>query len=198
MSIAHLLEDFTIQSGTGALHLLDDDALAEQRAKAFEEGYGAGWEDAVQTQDQAESKLSSDLTGALTDMSFTYHEALTRMTTSLEPMFQGLIGTVLPEMLEQSFGQRIVTELCDMARDQVRQPIILRVPEGVGKQVAPLVPQEMSPAVKITEDPSLQSGQARMQVGTASREVDCEALLGNIASAFEAYFFEANEALSNE
>ncbi|MDA7965210.1 MAG: ABC transporter ATP-binding protein, partial [Ruegeria sp.] len=69
MSIAHLLEDFTVQTGAGALHMLDDEALEEQRLAAFENGYGAGWDDAVQAQDQARGQLSAELSGALSDLS---------------------------------------------------------------------------------------------------------------------------------
>ena len=198
MSIAHLLEDFSIQTGAGALRMLDDEALEEQRLTAFESGYGAGWEDAVQAQDQVRGQLSADLSGTLSDLSFTYHEALTRMTLSLEPMFQGLVQTVLPETLNKGFGHQLVSQLCEMARDQVGQPMLLRVPDGIAEQVEPLVPQDMSLPLRIVEDPSLQPGQARLQVGSTSREVDCAALLTAISGAFDAYIFEAKEALSNE
>ena len=57
MSIAHLLEDFTPQAGTAKVHLLDDDALEEMRLAAFEEGYIAGWEDALQAQEQGRETL---------------------------------------------------------------------------------------------------------------------------------------------
>ena len=38
MSIAHLLEDFTLQAEDGKLHLLDDDALEEQQLAAVDAG----------------------------------------------------------------------------------------------------------------------------------------------------------------
>ncbi|EEE38412.1 ABC transporter, ATP-binding protein, flagellar, putative [Rhodobacteraceae bacterium KLH11] len=56
----------------------------------------------------------------------------------------------------------------------------------------------MTPRPQVVEDPALSSGQARLQVGIAQREVDCDALLTAIAAAFDAYLFEAKEVLSNE
>ena len=198
MSIAHLLEDFTVQSGAGVLHVLDEGALEEQRLAAFERGYGAGWDDAIQARDQGRDQLSAELSSTLSDLSFTYHEALTRMTLSLEPMFQSLVQTVLPEMLEQGFGPELVAQLCEMAKEQVDQPMLLRVPPGTEGQVASVMPQDLRPLPKIVEDPSLEAGQARLQVGTACREVDNSALLSAISGAFDAYVFEAKKALSNE
>ena len=198
MSIAHLLEDFTAPAAGVAVHLLDEDALEEQRLAAFEQGYGAGWEDAVQAQEQTGTQLSSDLSATLSDLSFTYQEALTRMTLSLEPMFQSLVQTILPETIGHGFAKRLTEQLCDMAREQVDQPLQLTVPAGTSDQIEAMLPQDISPRPQVIEDVSLQPGQARLQVGIAQREVDCAALLSSIAATFEAYLFEAKEALSNE
>lgn len=198
MSIAHLLEDFTLQAGAGKLHLLDEDALEEQRLAAFEQGYGAGWEDAVQAQEQSRGQVSAELAKSLEDMSFTYHEAVTRMTLSLEPMFQSLVQVVLPETLDRGFAARLVEQLVDMAREQVRQPMQIFVPTGRGGEVEALVPLDLSSPTRVVEDPSLKPGQARLQVGTSRREVDCTGLLTSVAGAFDAYVFEAKEAVSHE
>lgn len=107
MSIAHLLEDFSLHASGGAVHFLDDDALEDQRLAAFEKGYGAGWEDAVQAREQNSDQIGNELAAALSDLSFTYHEALTRMTLSLEPMFQSLVDTVLPETIDRGFARRL-------------------------------------------------------------------------------------------
>jgi flagellar assembly protein FliH len=198
MSIAHLLEDFTLQAGGGKLHLLDEDALEEQRLAAFEQGYSAGWEDAVQAQEQSRSQVSAELAKSLEDMSFTYHEAVTRMTLSLEPMFQSLVQVVLPETLDRGYAVRLVEQLADMARVQVSQPMQIFVPMGRGGEVEALLPQDLSSPVRVIEDPSLESGHARLQVGTSQREVDCTGLLASVAGAFDAYVFEAKEAVNHE
>ncbi|MTI01297.1 ABC transporter ATP-binding protein [Roseibium sp. RKSG952] len=198
MSIAHLLEDFTAQSDGAAVHLLDEDALEEQRLAAFENGYGAGWEDAIKAQEQQSGRLTDELARSLEDVSFTYHEAMTRMALSLEPMFQSLTSMILPEMVDRSFATQIVEQLCQMAQDQIGQPMQLVVPEGSSEAVQNLVPDALSPSPQVIEDPSLRPGQARLQVGTARRAVDNSALLSTIAQAFDAYLHEAKEALSNE
>ncbi len=198
MSIAHLLEDFTLQVEGGTLHLLDEDALEEQRLAAFDHGYGAGWEDAIQAQEQSRGHISTELSKTLEDMSFTYHEALTRMTLSLEPMFQSLVQLVLPDSIDRSFAIRLSEQLRDMARDQIDQPMQILVPEGRGAGVESVLRPDMPQRPRVIEDPSLQPGQARLQVGISRREVDCTSLLASVAQAFESYMFEAKEAVSHD
>lgn len=198
MSIAHLLEDFNVNTGSGAIQMLDEDALEELRLASFEQGYGAGWEDAVTAQEQGRCQVSEELSKALEDMSFTYHEAISRMTLSLEPMFQSLTQLVLPEIVERGFAARLVEQLCDMARAQMNQPMQIVVPEGRSDDVVALIPADLSPAPQVIEDPSLEAAQARLQVGTSRCDVDCSALLASVGRAFDSYMFEAAEALSNE
>ncbi len=198
MSIAHLLEDFTLQAGGGKLHLLDEDALEEQRLASFEQGYSAGWEDALQAQEQGRKQVSAELAKSLEDMSFTYHEAVTRMTLSLEPMFNSLVNAVLPDTLDRGFAARLVEQLSEMAQEQIGQPMQVFVPKGRAVEVQKMIPPSLSTAVKVIEDPSLEAGQARLQVGVTQREVDTDGLLASVAGAFDAYVFEAKEAMSNE
>lgn len=198
MTIAHLLEDFTVQAGGGQVLVLDEDTLEEQRLAAFEQGYTAGWEDAIQAQEQSRGTLSAELSRSLGDMSFTYHEALNRMTLALEPMFQSLVRVVLPETLERGFATRLIEQLGDMAREQIDQPMQILVPEGRAAEVESLLPPDLTPSPRVIEESSLEPGQARLLVGMSQREVDCSALLSSVAEAFEAYVFEAREALSDE
>ncbi|WP_170785200.1 ABC transporter ATP-binding protein [Ruegeria lacuscaerulensis] len=198
MSIAHLLEDFTLQAGGGKLHLLDEDGLEEQRLAAFEQGYAAGWEDAVQAQEQNRGRISTELAKSLEDMSFTYHEAVTRMTLSLEPMFNSLMLAVLPETLERGYTIRLAEQLTDMAREQINEPMQVFVPEGLAAEVKEMLPEGMAEMAQVISDPQIKPGQARLQIGISRREVDCGGLLTSIRAAFDAFVFEAKEALSNE
>ena len=198
MPIAHLLVDFAAPANGANARLLDEDALEEERLAAFERGYGAGWEDALQAQEQGRIALTEEMRATFADLSFTYQEALTRMTLSLEPMFRSLVDTVLPQAFDRGYAARVVEQMCEFARAQISQPILLAVPSGVAAEISALLPPDLTPAPRVVEDPSLKAGQARVQVGTARAEVDCAALQEAIAEAFEAYLFEAKEALSNE
>lgn len=198
MSIVHLLQDFTLQAESGKFQLLDEETLEEHRLAAFEQGYSAGWEDAVKAQEQSRGQISTELARSLEDMSFTYHEATNRMALSLEAMFQSLVNVVLPEALDRGFATRLAEQLTDMAREQIGQPVQILVPKGCAADVDALLPQKLSLPTRVIEDPSLEPGRAQLQVGTSQREVDCSGLLAAVAEAFDAYVFEAKEAMNNE
>ena len=194
MSIAHLLEDFEKNIfEVGRVQLMDEDALEEYRLTAFEQGYSAGWDDAVSAQTEDHARVSEALGKSLEDLSFTYHEALSQMTLSLEPMFNSLMDTVLPQTIEKTYSQHIVDELKDMARDQAAQPVLLVVPSGVSAALKPALDREFSVPVQMVEESSLPSGQAYLRVGSAEREVDCTALMDSISEAVDAFLYQAKE-----
>ncbi|MCV2887483.1 ABC transporter ATP-binding protein [Ruegeria aquimaris] len=194
MSIAHLLEDFEINLMDPALvRLIDEDGLEEIRLTAFEEGYSAGWDDAVQARTEDNGRITAALARNLEDLSFTYNEALTQMSLSLEPMFASLMSTVLPGTMDKSFTHHIVEQLKSMAQDQVAQPALLIVPSGVGAVLKPVLDQEFSFPVQLVEEASLPDGQACLRIGTQERDVDCSSILTSISEAMESFLYQAKE-----
>ena len=174
MSIAHLLEDFELND---ALHtkfspLNEADVLDEERLMSFENGYTAGWEDAIKAQNETQRTLIETLNQNLGDLSFTYHEAVSKMTMSLEPLFKALES---------------------MAREQISQPVLLVVPAGVGKVLKPILDHEFSYPVQLVEEASLPPGKASLRVGTAESEIDCDALLQTISTAMQTFIQQENE-----
>lgn len=198
MSIAHLLEDFDVNSLTNSkVFMFDEDTIEEHRLTAFEQGYSAGWEDAVAVRSDEHSRLSAELVKNLDDMSFTYHEALSGMSLSLEPMFHSLLSTVLPNTVEQGFLIKIVEQLRAMAMEQIGQPAVLSVPNGMAASVTPLIDREFSFPIQLVEDPALPLGQATLKVGVSEREVDCSQLTDLIHDAMSAFFVQTKEVSQN-
>ncbi|MCL6284820.1 ABC transporter ATP-binding protein [Ruegeria sp. 2012CJ41-6] len=192
MSIAHLLEDFDQNpSPEGTPQLLTQQQLEDLRRDAFEQGYAAGLEDADAAQTSEQRRISADLIQSLQDLGFTYQEALQQMVASLEPMFQSLMDTVLPDTVERSFVHRIVAQLTEMARDQAGRPAIITVPSGAAEALAPALEAEFSFPVEMIEDASLPPGQASLSIGGDERELDCTALLDAISEATEAFLHHA-------
>ncbi|MEX0351062.1 MAG: ABC transporter ATP-binding protein [Paracoccaceae bacterium] len=192
MSIAHLLEDFDQNPpAEEASQLLSRQQLEEQRREAFEQGYAAGMEDANVAQTKEQSRMSADLVQSLQDLGFTYQEALQQMLVSLEPMFQSLLETVLPETVERGFVQRIVAQLSQMAQDQAGQSAIITVPSGAADALTSVLDAEYSFPIKVIEEASLPPGNASLRIGGDERELDCTALLSAISEVTEAFLHHA-------
>lgn len=188
MPIAHILEDFSVATASqGSVKLMSDVAIEDLRLASFEQGYTAGWDDAIDAQANDQTRMTGKLAQNLQDVSFTYHEALAQMLRSIEPIFRAITESILPEVLRDTLVPMIVGKLSDMARTQAEQPVELVVPNGVAAALRPILAQKFSVPVLLREDPNLGEGQARLRVGVAEQEVDSMELLQSIRSAVEAF-----------
>ncbi|MCF6433066.1 ABC transporter ATP-binding protein [Leisingera sp. M527] len=194
MTIAHLLEDFAMNtSAEPALPAVSEELIEEQRLASFENGYSAGWDDAVTAKDQESSRISTELANSLEDLSFTYHEAQSQLLDSLDPMFKVLTSAVLPDAMAASFGHHIVDQLADMAKGQTDQPMQIVVAPGEAAPVRSLLPDNFSVPVTVQEDSVLSPGQAYLRIGSTECEINCDALLESIQDSIEAFTYHAKE-----
>ncbi|MCA0870529.1 ABC transporter ATP-binding protein [Seohaeicola saemankumensis] len=194
MTIAHLLEDFgPAASAEGLKQMVTEDALEDLQLGAFEEGYSAGWDDAVSAQGKDRLRVGESLSNSLEDLSFTYQEAHSQLTAELDPLFGCLTKKVLPDAMAKTFGQHVVDALKEMAKNQLDQPAVLLVPPGAADLVETALDQDFSMPVELREDPSLDSGQAYIRVGGAERELNSDRLLSTMSELIEAYIFQAKE-----
>jgi len=198
MTITHLLEDFSTGVASGdVMKLMSDVALEDQRLASFEQGYSAGWEDAFSAQEKDQTRITGNLADSLGDLSFTYHEAMSELMESVEPVFRSLVDLVLPDIMARTFGQHIVELLCEMARDQASGPASLVVPAGAGAGLSTILTQELTMPVKITEDTEMDPGRAYLRVGASEREIDSASLLKSIGDAVDAFTYQTNKELKN-
>lgn len=194
MTIAHLLEDFGMKTPVEpALPAISEELIEEQRLASFENGYTAGWDDAVTAKDQENTRISAELASSLEDLNFTYQEAQSQLLDSLDPMFKVLTSAVLPDAMAASFGHHIVDQLAGMAKGQTDQPMQIVVAPGEGAAVRSLLPEKFSVPVTVREDSVLSPGQAYLSVGSAECEINCDALLESIQDSIEAFTYHANE-----
>ena len=109
MSLSHRYRNF---GGSKASAEPTSEASSEtnedQQLQAFEKGYQAGWDDAVKAQADSIAKVSAEFGQNLQDMSFTYHEALSKLTLSIQPVLAEIIDKLLPSLAQKTLGPQIV------------------------------------------------------------------------------------------
>lgn len=176
---------------------MPEEDLEDLRLAAFEKGYSAGWDDAIAAQTRDQARISSSLASSLDDLSFTYQEAINQMILSVEPIFRGLVGKVLPDVADRAFAMQIVAQLQELVRDQVSQPVTVAVPPGQGAPLHALIPEKLAMPVRIFEDPTLEDGQADLRLGTVERELDTAALLDAFQEAIDAFFYQTAKDAEN-
>lgn len=194
MTIAHLLEDFGMDTtAEPAVPVVPEELMEEQRLVSFENGYSAGWDDAVTAKDKESTRISAELASSLEDLNFTYHEAQSQLLDSLDPMFKVLTSAILPDAMAASFGHHIVDQLAEMAKGQTDQPMQIVVSPGESGAVRNLLPENFAVPVTVREDSVLSAGQAYLSIGASECEINCDALLESIQDSIEAFTYHAKE-----
>lgn len=197
MSIGHLLEDFArARSHPTAAQpaRLSDEQLEALRLEVFEEGYKAGWDDAVAARDKEETRLSAEIAGALQDLSFTYNEAYAHMVKALDPLLERLVGSLLPSLVRDALGAHVLSELKTLTRELGQAEVEVLVSQGQVEAIRPLVEEAGFPA-RVTGDPALGEGQAQLRFGTSERQVDLDDVLSEIRRAISAFCHETEREL---
>ncbi|MCZ4352885.1 flagellar biosynthesis protein [Roseovarius aestuarii] len=189
MSIAHLLEDFG--SGPKAHTVsLTDVSLEDQRLQAFENGYKAGWEDAVKAQNQDAARISADFAANLADLSFTFQEAQNSLLTALRPVLNSIVVSVLPRLAHDTLGVRVIETLEDMARGAISEDATLVTSPDNAEALEALLQDNNISTVHVTAERSLGEGQVHLKLGNSEREIDLDTVLAQIGTAVSGFLDE--------
>lgn len=195
MTIAHLLEEFAGEEDAGGLRLISDLALEEERLAAFDDGFAAGWDDALKAQKQTETRINEAFADALETAGFTYHEALSQITENLSPVFEQLVAMVLPEVLQTTLGLHVIDRLTELATDAAAQPITVTVSPAFRPRLEALVAQQSAVSVDIRE--SADRDTVTFAVGSMEQELNMGRLLDDIKVAVDAFVHTGKRIAAN-
>lgn len=200
MSITHLLEDFGGPRMQAAPNIPapDEEELETRRLAAFEEGYQAGWDDAVQAHTKDKLRITSDLAQNLLDMSFTYNEAYTHLFRDLRPLLKEIVDKLLPRTMRGVIGPRIVEELQKAATGNLSSEAHILVNPGLVELVESLIEREESFPVSVRGDSRLAEGQAQLSLSDREVEINLDEIIAEISAALDAFTHDLQKEEPNE
>ena len=109
MSVSHRYRNFGgAKKPSGQQPESANELTEDLKLQAFEAGYQAGWDDASKAHADGKEKTSAEFAQNLLDMSFTYHEALAKLTVSLEPLMKKVVEKLLPETVRMALSAHIL------------------------------------------------------------------------------------------
>lgn len=191
------LEDFGTQEDGFAPALINGTRLEAERLEAFDSGYSAGWEDAVKAAAQ-EGRTAEEVARArLQDLGFTYHEARAHVMLSMTPLLEAIVAQVLPRIVHDSIGARIVEELGALADQAGDSPIELLVPVGEGGTMRRAVDGLTTLPITVIDEETLPPGHIYLRLGTAERQIDLSGVADRIGEAIAALDTLNKETLSH-
>ncbi|QCO55719.1 flagellar biosynthesis protein [Pseudorhodobacter turbinis] len=183
------LEVFETKSDEGAATLVTDlNAMEEARLAAYEQGYAAGWEDAVAAQDSERNQMAADLAHNLQSLNFTYHEARSHVLKGLEPLLMDMVGRLLPEVACAVLAPIVQESLLPMAEKAADTPIQLLFNPAARDVIEPLINHENAPPLVLVEEPTLGEGQVFLRLGDCETRVDLDGVIAEIKDALSDFF----------
>ncbi|MDZ7910219.1 MAG: hypothetical protein U5N10_19655 [Gemmobacter sp.] len=117
----------------------------EARLQGYEQGYAAGWEDAVAAQSAEQARLHAELARNLQSLSFTFEEARVHVMAALGPFLQQLVTRLLPEIARAALAPVVHETLLPFAAQASESPVILRINPVARRHVEDLLARGPSP-----------------------------------------------------
>ena len=200
-ALRQLFEDFGEKPGARPLRPSEPEPVSIDveglKLEAFENGYKAGWDDAIKAQSDDRARISSALGQHLQDLSFTYHEASSQVMNAMTPLLNEMVNVLLPAMARETLGAHIVEQLRDMARDIGKLDVQIAVsPENV-EAVSAILDDSFSFSVQVVEDATLAGEQADIRFATTEKQIDLSDLLNAVHEAVEGFAHDNRRKIAN-
>ncbi|WP_299971298.1 ABC transporter ATP-binding protein [uncultured Roseobacter sp.] len=198
MSLLHRYRDFG-ETELPEIVAIEEtvEASEEEKLEAFENGYKAGWDDAMKAQADSVAQVSAELGQNLQDMSFTYHEALSKLTISLKPIMNDIVEKLLPSMAHATLAAQINEQIMELIKENPGNSIDIVVAPHNTDLVAEISELALSEPFNIVGEATLGEGQAFVRVGSLERSVDLDAVISKVGDAITSFFHEAEQETSN-
>jgi len=195
MSIA-ILEDF------GPAVVLDtakdeDEAEAEEKKLAiFEDGYAAGWDDAITAQSDNSSIASEELSKNMKDLSFTYNEALNHIQLSILPVLQAIVDKVLPPTFESNTKQHVIARLHDVMSEYGHIHVTLKCSNFRQTFFETVVADVVEMPIQIKTDPSYSKDEVSLHFESREELIDLSDVHSLISQELDAVSFTVKEDIT--
>ncbi len=179
----------TAHAPDGSLQpLVEATAVEEAKVASFEQGYSAGWDDAVAAQQGDQTRIRSDLARNLQSLAFTFQDARSHVLQAIRPLILEMINRLLPEVAREALAPTVLEAVMPMADDLADAPLTLILNPAVRGQVEDLVTQATGLPMMIEEEPSLPEGQVYIRFGASETKVDLDQVTTDIGIAVRAFF----------
>ena len=108
MQFSNVLADFSGASQPGSETASGaNEALEDEKLKSFEDGYSAGWDDAMKAQEERGKKLSSALHEAVANAKATQEDAFRAFSQSNSTFVSALLDVVFPNLATEVLSLQI-------------------------------------------------------------------------------------------
>ena len=168
--------------------LVEATAVEEAKVASFEQGYSAGWDDAVAAQQGDQARIRADLARNLQSLSFTFQDARSHVLQSIKPLILEMVNRLLPEVAREALAPTVLDAVMPLADDLADAPLTLVLNPAVRARVEDLLIQATGLPMVIDEEPTMPDGQVYIRFGASETKIDLGQVTTDIAIAVRAFF----------
>ncbi|MCC5955906.1 MAG: hypothetical protein JJU07_07380 [Natronohydrobacter sp.] len=178
------LEVFETVSDTSETVVLDGKQAEKLRETAFEQGYAAGWQDALEYMRNEDAMRRIAAEEALQRISFTYTEAHAALQGSFLALVDAMLMQVLPEAVRLALPGCLRVELEALVALNTRLPIRMACAPEACATLEPIVASVPGLAIELVPEPSFTEAQVALTLGAQERLIDLDTLLARMREIF--------------
>ncbi len=172
----------------GGTVVLDQVALEDAKLASYDQGYSAGWEDAVAAQSDEQGRMRADLARHLQALGFTYQEARVHVLKAVEPLLVEIVGRLLPDLARETLAPVVLESLMPMAEAMADAPVTLVMNPAARPAIEMLLDRATGLPLILQEEETLGEGQVYLRLGTAETRVDLDRAIADITAAVRGFF----------
>jgi len=199
MSLSHRYHDFSgLAQDIEPSELTNQAGVDDAKLISFEDGYKAGWEDAVKAHEGAKDKVAADFSQNLEDMSFTFHEAFAKLGLAMKPLLLQIVTKVLPELSDKTLAAHVVSQINDMMADEAEHAIEIAVSPRNLEALTEVISGKTNIPFEIKSESALGDGQVYLRVNTEERAINLDVVTQGISDALDAFFQQIEQEATDD
>ncbi|WP_299818272.1 hypothetical protein [uncultured Jannaschia sp.] len=162
--------------------------VEEPRPDRYEEGYNAGYDDAMAQVETEQGRVAEKFAERLHGLDLDRRAAMGTALTALEPALREIFDRLLPHAAERSFLPILMQEIRKAFDGEAATVTVLVAPEDNARLVRLLDRADIeSERVTVRSEPALSINQALLRWDGQERRVDLEGALTALDDALETY-----------
>lgn len=198
MHLRDLLEDFSGPPQRAADRPgLSDSDLEGLKLESFEDGYKAGWDDAIKAQADDQTRIASDFSQNLQDLSFTYHEAYSQVLGAMTPLLEDMVNALLPALAREALGLHLLEQLQAQCRAIGCLDVEIVVAPQDSMAVRALLDRDFGFPIAVVESATMGEGQADIRFGETEQQIDLTGVLASIDQAVKGFAHENKRKIAH-
>jgi flagellar assembly protein FliH len=179
----------TGEAGEAATLVLNGEDFEDARLAAFEQGYRAGWDDAMGSEAEEGAALRAAIAARLEAIAAGVAQVRGEILAALRPLIEAIVASLLPGVARLALPGQIADALVPFAELATDTAIELVVnPAAAAAAEAALVAAACPLPIQIREDAALGDGQAVIRLASAETLVDLDTVIARVSRLVADYF----------